>query len=96
MAPQSAPFTEGRTVENPILKWLRTPELGWRYENQQTVARKYRTDSIGLCDEREVLLVPLLRRKLRELNPGVITDDDRADRIIFQLRKETDNQEWLR
>jgi hypothetical protein len=26
--PQSTPLTEARTVENPILKWLRTPELG--------------------------------------------------------------------
>jgi type I restriction enzyme R subunit len=97
MPPQSTPFTESRTVENPILKWLRTPELGWRYENQQQVIKKYRTDPVtGVHDEREVLLLPLLRQKLKELNPGVITDDDRADRIIFQLRKETDNQEWLR
>ena len=28
MPPQSTPFTEARTVEKPILKWLRTPELG--------------------------------------------------------------------
>lgn len=96
MPPPSMPFTEARTVENPILKWLRTPELGWRYENQQAVIKKYRTDANGVYDEREVLLLPLLRQKLKELNPGVITDDDRADRIIFQLRKETDNQEWLR
>ncbi len=27
MQPQSTPFTEARTVENPILKLLRTPEL---------------------------------------------------------------------
>jgi type I restriction enzyme R subunit len=97
MPPQSTPFTEARTVENPILKWLRTPELGWRYENQQQVIKAYRTDSTtGVYDEREVLLLPILREKLKQLNPGVITDDDRADRIIFQLRKETDNQEWLR
>jgi type I restriction enzyme R subunit len=96
MPPQSTPFTEARTVENPILKWLRTPELGWRYEHQQAVIKNYRTDASGVCDEREVLLLPILRRKLKELNPGVITDDDRADRIIFQLRAEKDNQEWLR
>lgn len=96
MPPQSTPFTEARTVENPILKWLRTAELGWRYESQQAVIEKYRTDPSGVCDEREVLLLPILRQKLKELNPGVITDDDRADRIMFQLRKEPDNQEWLR
>ena len=97
MPPQSKPFTEARTVENPILKWLHSPELGWRYENQTQVIKKYRTDDVtGVYDEREVLLLPLLRKKLKELNPNVITDDDRADRIIFQLRKETDNQEWLR
>jgi type I restriction enzyme R subunit len=96
MPPQSTPFTEARTVENPILKWLRTLELGWRYENQQAVIKKYRTDANGVYDEREVLLLPILRLKLKELNPGVITDDDRADRIIFQLRTEKDNQEWLR
>jgi len=96
MPPQSTPFTEARTVENPILKWLRTPELGWRYEDQQHVTKKYRTDPVtGVYDEREVLLLPLLRQKLKELNPGVITGDDRAERIIFQLRKEADNQEWL-
>jgi len=96
MPPQSTPFTEARTVENPILKWLRTPELGWRYENQQQVIKKYRTDpATGVYDEREVLLLPILRQKLKELNPKFITDDDRADRIVFQLRKETDNQEWL-
>ena len=97
MPPQSTPFTEARTVENPILKWLRSPELGWRYEPQKQVIKKYRTDPVtGVYDEREVLLLPLLRQKLKELNPGVITDDDRADRIIIQLRKEKDNQEWLR
>ena len=39
MPPNSTPFTEARTVENPILKWLRTPELGWRYEHQQAVIK---------------------------------------------------------
>jgi type I restriction enzyme R subunit len=96
MPPPSTPFTEARTVENPILKWLRTPELGWRYESQQAVIKKYRTDPNGVYDEREVLLLPILRQKLKDLNPCAITDDDRADRIIFQLRKATDNQEWLR
>ena len=46
-------------------------------------------------NEIEVLLLPILRRKLKELNPHIITDDERADQIILKLRAERDNQEWL-
>jgi len=35
MPPQSIPFTEARTVENPILERLRTLELGWRNYDQK-------------------------------------------------------------
>src|SRR5262245_8630370 len=89
--------TEARTVETPILDWLQSPELGWRYEDARAVAREYRarrTD--GAVDEREVLLLPILKERLIALNPGVITDDERADRVITRLRAERDNQEWLR
>lgn len=96
MPPQSTPSAEVRGVVHPILEWLRTPELGWRYEHQQAVTKQYGTNANGVCDEREVLLLPFLRRELKELNPGVITDRDRAKRIIFQLQAEKDNQEWLR
>jgi type I restriction enzyme R subunit len=47
-------------------------------------------------DEREVLLLPILKERLLALNPAVITDDERADRVISRLRAERDNQEWLR
>ena len=88
---------EARTVENPVLAWLQSEELGWRYEDAKTVAREYRIrrpdDTV---DEREVLLLPILKERLIALNPGVITDDERADRVISRLRVERDNQEWLR
>ena len=44
---------------------------------------------------REVLLLPLLREKLKALNPSVLTDDARVDAIITRLRSCRDNQQWL-
>lgn len=88
---------EARTVENPVLDWLQSEELGWRYEDARTVAREYRIRRADdTVDEREVLLIPILKERLIALNPGVITDDERADRVISRLRAERDNQEWLR
>lgn len=88
---------EARTVEDPIINWLQSPELGWRYEDAKAVVREYRARRPdGSVDEREVLLLPILKEKLIALNPGVITDDDRAERVITRLRAERDNQEWLR
>lgn len=88
---------EARTVESPMLEWLQSEELGWRYEEAVDVAREYRARRAdGGVDEREVLLLPILKERLISLNPGVITDDDRADRVISRLRAERDNQEWLR
>src|SRR5258708_180928 len=88
---------EARTVENPVVDWLQSEELGWRYENAKAVAREYRlrrTDDT--VDEREVLLLPILKERLIALNPAVITDEDRADRVVSRLRVVRDNQEWLR
>lgn len=88
---------EARTVEYPLLEWLQSPELGWRYEDSRAVAREYRARrSDGTVDEREVLLLPILKECLIALNPGVINDDERAERVISRLRAERDNQEWLR
>jgi type I restriction enzyme R subunit len=42
------------------------------------------------------LLLPILKERLIALNPGGITDDERAERVISRLRAERDNQEWLR
>ncbi|WP_417733005.1 type I restriction endonuclease subunit R [Rosistilla oblonga] len=82
-------WNEENTVENPILDWLQSEELGWTFEDQKTVTAKYRTDEV------EVLLLPILRQKLKDLNPGVITDDDRADTILNKLRVIRDNAEWF-
>ncbi|TAK28843.1 MAG: HsdR family type I site-specific deoxyribonuclease [Chloroflexota bacterium] len=83
-------FTEYKTVEKEILDCLQSGELGWRYEPGDDVSASYRGG-----DEQEMLLIPILRRKLRELNPQVITDDERADLIIQKLRALKDNQEWM-
>src|SRR6266853_1888610 len=88
---------EFRTVETPVLDWLQSEDLGWRYEDATAVAREYRARrNDGTVDEREVLLLPILKERLIALNPGVITDDERAERVISRLRNERDNQEWLR
>jgi len=82
-------FSEAKTVERPILKWLTSPELDWRFESQASVEKHYRENEI------EVLLLPILRQKLKDLNPDVITDDSRADQILLKLRSVRDNAEWL-
>jgi len=83
-------FTEYKTVEKEILDCLQSKELGWRYEPGDEVSAKYRGG-----DEQEMLLLPILRKKLKELNPGVITDDERANIVIQKLRALKDNQEWI-
>jgi len=88
---------EARTVESPILEWLQSEELGWRYEDAKTVAREYRARrNDGTVDEREVLLLPILKERLIALNPDVIIDEDRVERVISRLQAERDNAEWLR
>ena len=82
-------WNEENTVEHPIIEWLLTPELGWRFKDQAAVSRLYRTDEV------EVLLLPILRQKLKDVNPGVITDDARADVILTKLRAIRDNAEWI-
>src|SRR5438552_13975217 len=92
-----SPFNEATTVEAPIIDWLQSEDLGWRYEDCKAVAREYRVRRAdGSVDEREVLLLPILKERLIALNPGVIADDERAERVISRLRAERDNQEWLR
>jgi type I restriction enzyme R subunit len=83
-------FTEYKTVEKEILEELQKPELGWRYEEGDVVTRQYRHN-----DEQEMLLIPILRQKLKLLNPDAITSDERADVVITRLRALRDNQEWL-
>jgi len=83
-------WNEENTVEHPIIEWLVTPELGWRFENPKEVNNRYRIDEV------EVLLLPILRQKLKDLNPGVITDDVRAEAIVTRLRGIRDNAEWIK
>lgn len=90
MASPAQRWNEENTVEHPIIEWLVTPELGWRFENQSAVNEHYRTDEV------EVLLLPILRKKLRDLNPEVINDDERAEVIVTKLRGIHDNAEWIK
>lgn len=82
-------WNEENTVEHPIIEWLVSADLGWRFENQATVNERYRTDEV------EVLLLPILRQKLKDLNPEVIADDARAEAIVTKLRGIRDNAEWI-
>lgn len=83
-------FTEYKTVEKEILDTLQSPELGWRYMHGDQVTADYRGG-----DEQEMLLIPVLRERLKALNPGVLADDDRTNMVITRLRALRDNQEWI-
>ena len=82
-------FNEETTVEREIIEHLKTVALGWSYHNREEVTALR-------PDEREVLLVPLLREKLKQLNPTILTDEARVDAIITRLRACRDNQQWLK
>jgi type I restriction enzyme R subunit len=81
-------FNEETTVEREIIEHLKAAKLGWTWRSRDFL-KKYRPD------EREVLLLPLLREKLKALNPAVLTDDSRVDAIITKLLACRDNQQWL-
>ena len=81
-------FNEETTVEREIIEHLQTPALGWTYRSREQVTELR-------LDEREVLLLPLLRKKLKDLNPAILTSDARVDAIITKLRACRDNQQWL-
>jgi type I restriction enzyme, R subunit len=81
-------FNEETTVEREIIEHLQTSLLGWTYRSREQVT-KLRPD------EREVLLLPLLREKLKLLNRTILTDEARVDAIITKLRACRDNQQWL-
>jgi type I restriction enzyme R subunit len=83
-------FTEYKTVEKEILDALQSPELDWRYMHGDDVTSQYRGG-----DEQEMLLIPVLRERLKALNPHVLVDDDRTNMVITRLRALRDNQEWI-
>ena len=43
----------------------------------------------------EVLLLPILRQKLKDLNSGVITDDAPGRRHLHPVAGHPDNAEWI-
>lgn len=81
-------FNEETTVEREIIEHLKAAKLGWTWRSRDYL-KKYRPD------ERDVLLLPLLREKLKALNPAVLTDDSRVDAIVTKLLACRDNQQWL-
>lgn len=81
-------FSEETTVEREIIQHLKDAKLGWTWRSRDYL-KQYRPD------EREVLLLPLLREKLKALNPAVLTDDSRVDAIVTKLLACRDNQQWL-
>lgn len=81
-------FCEDTTVEREVIEHLKSNTLGWTYRSRDQVAELR-------PDDREVLLLPLLRQKLRALNPDIITDEARVDTVITKLRACRDNQQWL-
>ena len=58
-------ISEYKTVEKEILDSLQSPELDWRYMHGDQVTADYRAG-----DEQEMLLIPVLRERLKALNPG--------------------------
>ena len=81
-------FNEETSVEREIIENLRAPALGWTYVPREQLAALR-------PDEREVLLLPVLREKLKQLNPTILTDEARIDAIITKLRVCRDNAQWL-
>jgi len=81
-------FNEETTVEREIIEQLQAPALGWTYRSREQVTPLR-------PDEREVLLLPLLREKLKQLNRSILTDEARVDAIITKLRVCRDNRQWL-
>ncbi len=81
-------FNEETTVEREIIEHLKSDALGWTWRSRDQIATQR-------PDDREVLLLPLLRDKLKQLNPAVLIDDARVDAIITKLRACRDNQQWL-
>ena len=78
-----------RTVERAVIEMLTSEPLGWRYERGETVTQRYRSN------EAEVLLEPILKQKLQELNPETVVSEGRADMVVSRLKGIRENTEWL-
>jgi type I restriction enzyme R subunit len=68
-------FNEETTVEREILEHLKAAKLGWTWRSREALKAQR-------PDEREVLLLPVLREKLKALNPTVLTDNARVAAIM--------------
>lgn len=81
-------FNEETTVEREIIEHLRGGKLGWTWHSRAALQAQR-------PDEREVLLLPLLRDQLKKLNRDVLNDEARVDAIVTKLRACRDNAQWL-
>ena len=81
-------FNEETTVEREIIEHLKAAKLGWTWRLRDFL-KVYRPD------ESEVLLLPLLREKLKALNPAVLTNDAPHDAPLTNLRGCRDNHPCL-
>jgi hypothetical protein len=57
-------FSEETTVEREVIEHLQGKALGWAYRSREEILAQRGHD------EREVLLLPVLREKLKQLKPG--------------------------
>ncbi len=68
---------EFKAARDPIIKYLK--EMGWDYLEP--------SDCINLRgNNSEPFLLPILRRKLKELNKGIVETDEQADEVIKALK----------
>jgi type I restriction enzyme, R subunit len=81
-------FSEETTVEREVIEHLQGKALGWAYRSREEILAQRGHD------EREVLLLPVLREKLKQLNPAVLTSEARVDAIVTKLRACRDNRQW--
>ncbi len=84
------PITEKRDVQDRIIEYLQS--IGWEYIPPADIQEKRGFDI------KEPFIIEILEKKLKELNPGIITDENVGD-VIRKLKSIsstlTGNQEFL-
>ena len=70
-------MTEKRDVQDRVIEYLRA--IGWEYIPPADLQEKRGYDI------KESFILEILERKLKELNPGIITDENAQD-VIRSLR----------
>ncbi len=84
------PITEKRDVQDRIIEYLQS--IGWEYIPPADIQEK-----MGF-DIKEPFIIEILEKKLKELNPGIITDENVNDvirKLKFISSTLTGNQEFL-